>query len=334
MAELDPPVFETPGNPAPARIVFGYLEIRGGRRLRYALASPDGYARGTIVLLQGRNETIEKYFETIGDLNARGFAVATFDWRGQGGSDRLLRNGAKGHIGSIDAYGDDLVSFLDEIVTKECRRPYAILAHSMGGLVALSAMPRVADRIDRIVLSAPLVSLPDRPGSRYLEPVSRLFVWTGFGRYAVRRRPRGAGDLLETNPLTGDRRRFERNRTLAESAPQLFVPTITASWMNAMSRAIRRLDDSDVVAALQVPTLIVTAGDDRVVRSDRAERLAWRMRSGHSLNIPGARHEILQDRDLYREPFLAAFEAFVAGAMPVTKDIPPLVLTEADLKLA
>ena len=334
MAEPDAPFFQTSDNPAPANIVFGRLAIRGGRHLRYALAAPEGYARGTILLLQGRNETIEKYFETVADLNARGFAVATFDWRGQGGSSRLLRNRAKGHVGSIDGYCDDLVSFLDEIVTKECRRPYAILAHSMGGLVALSAMPRVADRIDRIVLSAPLVALPDKPGSRYLEPVSRLFVWTGFGRYAVRRRAAGAGDSLETSPLTSDRPRFERNRALAAAAPHLFVPTITASWMNAMSHAMRRLDDSDVVGSLQVPTLFVTAGDDRVVRSERAERLAWRMRSGHCLNIPGARHEILQDRDLYREPFLAAFEAFVAGAMPVTKEIAPLVLTESDLKIA
>ena len=33
----------------------------------------------------------------IGELNARGFTVATFDWRGQGGSARLLADPLKAH---------------------------------------------------------------------------------------------------------------------------------------------------------------------------------------------------------------------------------------------
>ena len=37
---------------------------------------------------------IEKYFEVVGELRRRGFAVAVLDWRGQGGSSRLLRNDA------------------------------------------------------------------------------------------------------------------------------------------------------------------------------------------------------------------------------------------------
>ena len=38
-------------------------------------------ARGTIVLLQVRTEFIEKYFEVVGELRERGFAVLTLDWR-------------------------------------------------------------------------------------------------------------------------------------------------------------------------------------------------------------------------------------------------------------
>ena len=46
----------------------------------------------------GRGEFIEKYFEVIADLRRRGFAVATMDWRGQGGSQRMLPNPRKGHV--------------------------------------------------------------------------------------------------------------------------------------------------------------------------------------------------------------------------------------------
>jgi len=37
------------------------------------------------------------------------------------------------------------------------------------------------------------------------------------------------------------------------------------------------------------------------------------LRLGSLLMIDGARHEILQERDIYREPLLAAFDAFIPG---------------------
>ena len=40
-------------------------------------------------MLTGRTEYVEKYFETIGDILERGFAVAILDWRGQGGSGKV-----------------------------------------------------------------------------------------------------------------------------------------------------------------------------------------------------------------------------------------------------
>ena len=65
---------------------------------------PPGPPQGTVCILQGRAEFIEKYFETVGDLLLRGFAVATFDWRGQGLSARRLGNPRKGHVRRFDDY--------------------------------------------------------------------------------------------------------------------------------------------------------------------------------------------------------------------------------------
>jgi alpha-beta hydrolase superfamily lysophospholipase len=52
--------------------------------LRYARWAARGAPQGTVCVFTGRSEAIEKYFETIADLLARGFAVAAMDWRGQG----------------------------------------------------------------------------------------------------------------------------------------------------------------------------------------------------------------------------------------------------------
>ena len=62
--------------------------------------------------LSGRAEFIEKYYETIRDLLDRGLSVAIFDWRGQGGSARQLKNPRKGHIDDFSLYERDFSAFV------------------------------------------------------------------------------------------------------------------------------------------------------------------------------------------------------------------------------
>jgi len=100
-----PDLVSIPSNPVPEGARVGYFTTSDGVRLRYALwPRGEGKPRGTICLVQGRTEFIEKYFETIADFRKRGFAVATFDWRGQGGSDRLIGNRRLGHVDRFEDY--------------------------------------------------------------------------------------------------------------------------------------------------------------------------------------------------------------------------------------
>ena len=73
------------------------------------------------------------------DLRARGFAVATFDWRGQGGSQRLLRIRARAMCAGFSDYDIDLAAFMHEVVLPDCPPPVFALAHSMGATVLIRA---------------------------------------------------------------------------------------------------------------------------------------------------------------------------------------------------
>ena len=92
-------------------------------------------------MLQGRAEFIEKYFETVRDLRARGFAVATFDWRGQGLSDRALADRHKGYVRNFSEYATDLEAFMEQVVLPDCPPPIFALGHSMGGADRHSRLP-------------------------------------------------------------------------------------------------------------------------------------------------------------------------------------------------
>ena len=81
-------------NPIPDGAQPGLCETPDGRLLRYALWDPPaGSRKGTVCIFEGRGEFIEKYFETVRDLQARGYGVAVLDWRGQGGSGYSKRAG-------------------------------------------------------------------------------------------------------------------------------------------------------------------------------------------------------------------------------------------------
>ena len=116
-------------------------------------------------------------------MPTRGFGVATLDWRGQGDSDRLIRDRQRGYVSSFRDYTADLEQFFEEIVLPDCRGPYYILAHSAGAVIALLAAPSMVNRVRRMVLIAPFLTLPDLPVSiTTVRRVCSVFCALGLGR--------------------------------------------------------------------------------------------------------------------------------------------------------
>ena len=148
-----------PANPVPDDVVTGTLKTGDGVSLRFARWHPPPGRKGTVCLFQGRAEFIEKYFETVRELRSRGFAVATLDWRGQGGSERKLSDPRKGHVGDFSEYEDDLETFMKEVVLPDCPPPIFAIGHSMGGTVMMRLARQGSRWFDRIVLSAPMIRL-------------------------------------------------------------------------------------------------------------------------------------------------------------------------------
>ena len=60
--------------PVPPGGQFDYVTAPDGARLRYG-TWPGAAGRPTILLLPGLRESIEKHFETVEDLQARGFHI-------------------------------------------------------------------------------------------------------------------------------------------------------------------------------------------------------------------------------------------------------------------
>jgi lysophospholipase len=304
-------------NPVPSGAIAGTLPGYGGVKLRFARwEATRGPQHGTVCLFQGRTEYIEKYFEVVADLRRRGFAVATLDWRGQGGSERLLWNRRKGHVRSFADFDRDLAIFMKEIVLPNCPAPYVALAHSMGGNILLRHAVRPDSWFERMVLSAPMVAISPKE-LKYPAPFPRIYAEVmcalGLGRMYASGGSDAAIDEepFEGNVLTGDPERYARNRMVIEAAPHLGLGSPSIGWLRAALRSSAKLTARDYPTRVKVPMLLFAAGMDRVVSTTHIEELALRLKIGRHLLIPQARHEILQETDEVRKDFWAAFDAYL-----------------------
>jgi lysophospholipase len=153
-------------NPVPSGAQAGFFKSFDGVKIRFARwTETRGPRRGTVCLMPGRCEPIEKYFEVVADLRRRGFCVAIMDLRCQGGSDRLVDNPLCGHVRSFSDYDRDLARFMTEIVLPECPAPYYALGHSLGGHIMLRNAHEVGSWFQRIVATAPMIGIaPVRSG--------------------------------------------------------------------------------------------------------------------------------------------------------------------------
>lgn len=304
-------------NPVPGGAVPGELRAHDGARLRFVRwEATRGPRRGTVCLFGGRGEFVEKYFEVVADLRRRGFAVATMDWRGQGGSSRPLSNPRKGHVGSFREYDGDLTLFMKEIVLPDCPPPFLALGHSMGANILLRNAARPGSWFDRMILVSPMIALADeRVGypQALVQAYAEIGCLAGFGRSYIR----GGSDTVveqgpfEGNLLTSDRERWYRNKAVLDANPALGLGSPTIGWLRAAYRSMALVGADGYAASVRVPMMVFVAGKDQIVSPRAIEDFSVGLKVGTHVLLPSARHEILQEADSIRLRFWAAFDAYM-----------------------
>jgi lysophospholipase len=255
---------------------------------------------------------MEKYTETIRELNQRDFRVCSFDWRGQGYSSRLLTDRYKGHIESFNTYLEDMALIVRKVLKPRTQPPFVLLAHSMGGHLALRYMNDHPLFFKSVVLTAPMIDVSMAPFlKRSLHRLAGFVVNHGAGHhYAI-----GSGkdarraQAFKGNRLTSDRRRFYRTQQMVTKQPGLAVGGVTYAWLNAAFDSISTLQQHVACGSMNVPVLMLSAGEDKIVSNRAQQSLCKQLPDCRYQAIPGARHEILMEADQYRLLFWKAFDA-------------------------
>lgn len=300
----------------PAAGAVGTLAMADGTPVRTFLL-PYAAPLARLLLLNGRADFLEKWARLFAELHDLGFALAAFDWRGQGRSGGKPANGA-GHISSFDLWLDDL----DRLVPWACAAlggEVLLLAHSMGGHLALRWLADGRGRVPALVLTAPFCgfALP-RPVMAVLAALARRQVRRGRAEaYAPGQKPWGPHrmDRARATILTSDTGRFAEEGSAVEADPALAVGGVSWGWIAAAETSLARLHAAPL-ERLATPTLMLLAERERLVSNRAARAVAARLPACTAETVPGAAHEILREADAPRRFALSRIRAFAARHAP------------------
>lgn len=307
----DAPFFaEVAGAPAGARAFW--LTAGDGTRLR-AVAWPGG-VRGTAVVFTGRAEYAEKYGPMAAALLARGLSVVVADWRGQGLSDRDALRPRLGHVTDFRDYQHDVSAMLALADALELPRPRWLVAHSMGGTIALRALLERTDFAGAI-MSAPMWHLQMGTATRGLtQHMTRLARVMGLGMRLTPgawSEPSTLAVSFEANALTSDRETFAWMVRQITAHPELALAGPSIHWTYAALEEMARL----YVAPLpRLPVLAFLGSEETVVSASVIRRQMDRMERGELVLCPGARHEIFMETEATRALVWRHIDAFLARA--------------------
>jgi len=286
------------------------LVASDGIRLRGALWRGGG--RGLVLLLAGRTEFLEKYTLVAAELLARGFSVASLDWRGQGLSQRLIQPHLKGHVGHFTHFHRDLDALTAHPLIAGIGGPRLIVANSMGAAIGLGALYRRAVSARAVVLLAPMLGIVMNRWMRLLShvtlPLAQRTGGTGLWpplRYASRPYVFGG---VPGSQLTGDSEMFDWLVSTIRSHAELQLAMPTLGWL-AEARA--EMDWLSRQGALDCPALCLLGGNEEVVIPEAVRTGAARM-GARLETIPDARHDMLMEVPQSRALAWAAIDRFLA----------------------
>lgn len=313
----------------PAGFAWGHFKDKGGHTIRYGVAKPAGPPKGTIVLTGGFRETTEKYFEVINDLTDRGFTVWSMDWHGQGGSDRFIKDHPQRmYSEGYEEHIETLHQFATQVVQKGAE-PLVLMAHSMGGHLALRYLKEHEGVFDSAVLTSPMCDIftPGFPRS----VVGMLIKGAEMGNFLGDYVPM-AGDwdakkaAFEGNKVTSDRVRHDVVEEIYKKNPSLKMGEATYGWVKHTLASIEVLRKEDYLKSIKTPILMGIAGADQVVRKEASERAAGLMPNCTRVDVPAAMHEIWMERDELRQPWLERVTSFLddrlhQGPQPKASDL-------------
>lgn len=254
-----------------------FFRAADGALIHFDVREAGAPARANLLFVHGLGEHFSKYDQWLRYAAGRRYNVAAYDQRGHGRTP-----GKRGDF-AFDDLVSDLGRFVEVVGDRWPGLPAFVVAHSLGALVTLRWLAAGAPTFVRgaVLSSPPLQIVEDVPWWK-----RRLFLTLARAapRLSLPRRP--VVEKLTSDP----------ERVAAWREDPLRHGRITPRAMVGIAAAMEAARDAPL--EIRLPLLVLIAPEDAVI--DAGAALAWAAEASADVSVaelPGARHEILNDLD-------------------------------------
>lgn len=305
------PHFQTPSN-----WQWSEFERATNRRIRYGFASPET-PKALIIALPGLNEMAEKYFEIAHQCLDNGYAFCVMDWFGQGASGRHIEGSTKRHSDGFDHDIEDCAHLINNLPQELTALPKIMLAHSMGGNLGARYLIKHPDTFLAAAMSAPMLgidTISDLPRwfQKALSGALNLLMGKTYVTFHGMKN-REKNQTFKGNDLSSDPERFALLNTWMSHDETLRADDVTFGWVYHALRSCYAVEQS--AHTIQTPILCALAGDESIVHNASTHSIMSKIQNAELLEITGALHEVMMERDELRDQFFGRFFPFIETAL-------------------
>jgi alpha-beta hydrolase superfamily lysophospholipase len=202
---------------------------------------PAAHARGSVVIMHGLGEHSGRYRHVAGFFNECGLSVRCYDHRGHGRS-----QGKRGDVINGEPMLQDAEIVIEDFATRFAEPPF-LFGHSMGGLYAAHFALTGLSPLRGLILSSPALAVRMSPFQRKLHKIMLAL----------------APSVGVPNGLSPKFLSHDASVVAAYKADPLVHSRISARLLRSILMSIEYCQAH--AGSLDIPTLILLAGDEHVV---------------------------------------------------------------------
>jgi lysophospholipase len=282
-------------------------------KLRIAVWTSLDAQKGSIFILPGRADFIEKQGHAITELYQNRYTVCAIDFRGLGLSDRQTADRRAGYVKRFSDYQHDIHALVTAAAELNLPKPWNMLGNSMGGAVGLRAMLN-GSPFDTCAFTSPMwgVQLSDFQ-HLIAPPITAAIRAIGLGHmYAPGKN--GGNETLETsfeeNEITGDPDMYTHLQNVNRQLDDHWIGGPTISWLN---QALHETKSLSKQPSPSVRCIAFSAENDRLVENAAISSRMAQWKEGQHIHVPSARHDLLRAGTETRKSVLSSILEFFDG---------------------
>ncbi|OGQ79919.1 MAG: hypothetical protein A3F90_01290 [Deltaproteobacteria bacterium RIFCSPLOWO2_12_FULL_60_19] len=283
----------------------GFMTTWDQTRLYYRAWIPPVPTRKAVVLFHRGHEHSGRFHELVQDLDLKDFAFFAWDARGNGNSP-----GRRDYADNFSVYVKDADTFVN-FISEQHRIPVenmVVLAHSVGGVIAGTWVHDYAPPVKALILATPAfrirLYLPFAiPLLRWAQKINALKVVPSYVKAKV---------------LTHDPDQIQKYN----EDPKITKSISTNILLDAHDTSARIIADA---GAIRVPTLLLGAGSDWVVKLSSQKKFFERLSSSiKEMKVyPSFYHAVFHEKD--RHLPIAKVREFILRVFRNHSARPPLI---------